>query len=445
MAQPEKTTPSGGRRFFIMLLLSVIIPAAAALPLFARTSFAAGFHAGSTCEGCHTSHNSLAGQGMTVNPMPAATANPSLLLARDPSSTCLTCHERRGAAGPDSYLVSTAPADMPSGLPPVQMPPGGDFGWLKKTYTWTSESGQFMTSAGDSHGHNIIAADYGYAVDPVLSQAPGGTYPASGLQCTSCHDPHNLFRISDDGTESAAGKPIMDLGSFGAAPTATGTVSAYRMLGGTGYAETSNPGFAFTYQSPAAVSPAAYNRAESVTQTRVAYGSGMSEWCSNCHTQYLRAGYDGGAAHPHAAGNAAALGTSFSANYASYVKNAGDPPYLSLVPFETGDKNDLAGRAAMTALARSDDSRLDGPAQTSNVSCLTCHRAHASGWDSALRWNHQSAYIVYHGAYPGMDNGAPADYAQGRTSAEASRASYDKPASSFMSLDQGPLCHKCHP
>jgi len=416
----------------------------ATLLLLCFPSIALAFHAGTACDGCHTSHNSQAGQGMTVNALPAGVANPYLLIGRDASATCLGCHERRGASAPDGYLVSTSDADMPAGTPPAQLTPGGDFGWLKKNYSWTSGTGVLMASAGESHGHNIIAPDYGYVMDTTLSQAPGGSYPASALQCTSCHDPHNLYRILSDGSESVGGLPIGELGSSGAAPTTQSAVGSYRMLGGAGYTVKANPGFAFINKSPAAVSPADYNRPESSAQTRVAYGSGMSEWCANCHPQFLRDANDTSSTHFHKASINATLGLEIAAAYTNYVKNSGDPPYLSLVPFETGDKNDAAGRAAMSALAKNDDTRLDGPSATSNVECLTCHRAHATGWDNSLRWNQKSDYIVYQGLYPGIDTGAPVDYSEGRTSVETSKAYYDKPAASYVSSNQGPLCHKCH-
>ena len=38
----------------------------------------------------------------------------------------------------------------------------------------------------------------GTGVDPVLVTSPGGSYPASEMACTSCHDPHGSagFRLT---------------------------------------------------------------------------------------------------------------------------------------------------------------------------------------------------------------------------------------------------------
>jgi len=47
--------------------------------------------------------------------------------------------------------------------------------------------------------------------------------------------------------------------------------------------------------------------------------------------------------------------------------------------------------------------------------CLTCHRAHASGWDYMARWNLKSKMLLHDGEFAGTDNKAPASVAQGRT------------------------------
>ena len=93
--------------------------------------------------------------------------------------------------------------------------------------------------------------------------------------------------------------------------------------------------------------------------------------------------------------------------------------------------------------ALSDDSDLTGPATTSQVMCLSCHRAHASGFEYAIRWNPESEMITYAGAWPGTDNGAPSQYARGRTAAEMLAAYNDYPATTFATYQRS-LCNKCH-
>jgi hypothetical protein len=62
---------------------------------------------------------------------------------------------------------------------------------------------------------------------------------------------------------------------------------------------------------------------------------------------------------------------------------------------------------------------LQGSDQSST--CLNCHAAHASGWDSISRWRNNSTFLTVAGDYPGSDaagNGAYGEYANGRTKAE---------------------------
>jgi hypothetical protein len=289
------------------------------------------------------------------------------------------------------------------------MTPGGDFGYLKKNYSWR-ESGSIKNSPGERHGHNIIAADYGYGTDSTYIKTPGGSYPSSKLSCISCHDPHG--KIAN---------------------------GVYRMLGGVGYKTTLVPEMVFTADAPVAVSPPDYNRPETVSDTRVAYGRGMSEWCSNCHAN----GCTGTYGHPVCSG--AQCTNEIISNYNAYVKSGdingkGETSYTSLVLFEEGTDD----RAVLGQHAKNDGTYTLGPGYGSNVMCLTCHRAHASAWDHMARWNMTSEFIVHNSAYPGINNGAPPRNAQGRTEAETQKAYYDRPVTLFASYQKG-LCNKCHP
>ncbi len=374
------------------------------------------FHSGSPteCKECHVGRNAHAegladGSGRTLRPPLGKSAD---LNGSDESSTCLRCHQaRKGARQPAGYYVATADTDMYAGMPPLQLTPGGDFGWLKKSYSWNSPggSGKGAGSPGERHGHNIVALDFGYEADRTHLTVPKGIYPASSLSCISCHDPHGTIRGG-----------------------------AYRMLGGSGYEPSSARGIAFTVNPPFAVAPPGYNRSEALTDTRVAYGKGMSEWCSNCHT----GGCAGSYGHPTC--SSAKCGREIAVNYNAYVKSGdvngmASASYTSLVPFEEG----IEDKAVLAQRARSDGSFGSGPDSRSNVMCLTCHRAHASGWDHMARWNMAATFIVHKGVYPGINNGAPAEYAQGRTVAETQKAYYDRPSTRFAAYQRG-LCNKCH-
>lgn len=395
------------------------------------------FHSGGVaeCGGCHSMHSPKA-------------AGSFLLVGSDQGSTCLTCHEHAGDTGPERYHVSTAVADMAAGVPPKQRTPGGDFGWLKKTYTFTVR-GTTTTEPGDTHGHNIIALDAGYAQDAHNSTSPGGTFPSAQFNCISCHDPHGQFRRLSTGAIAKNGAPIIASGSYDtnttpgyAEPPAAGTaLGVYRLLAGSGYTK---DGVTFT-GVPAAKAPGTYNRTEASTQTRVAYGNSTtsghttwSNWCATCHADMHSSG---NYVHPVDQG----LGSTVAGLYKTYVKSGdmsgdGINGYLSLVPFveNSGDYAALAGHAKI------DNTVLSGPGPSDRVGCLSCHRAHASGWEYGLRWNMEGEFMVYNGVWPGTDTTPTApQFARGRTSAETQAAYYDRPATQFATY-QRVLCNKCH-
>ena len=408
------------------------------------------FHSGGggDCGGCHNIHNSSSSDP-TGTGASQSDGNSYLLNGADQSSTCLNCHQNAGDKKPSDYHISTADADMPAGLPPVQLTPGGDFGWLKKSYSWITESDSLTeNSPGERHGHNIIARDFGYVQDSTNIVAPGGSYPSANLHCSSCHDPHGRYRRHNDGTITISDKPIKGSGSYSSSedPDENFAVGVYRLIGGVGYMPKSLGANAFVNGPPAAVTPDMYNRSESITQTRVAYGRDMSEWCINCHTAFI------GSNHLHPAGNSAKLGTTISENYNSYIKS-GDftgmmmSSYLSLIPFEEGvDDHTITTYNELKNHAKNDDSFLQGPHNSANISCISCHRAHAAGWDSAGRYNLKSSFVTV------ADAGGTAAYpepaiipglATGRTSAETRQAYYDRPAAIFGPY-QRTLCNKCH-
>lgn len=381
------------------------------------------FHNGGTgaCSGCHTT--------------------PPALIGSDAGSTCLRCHQAPfGVTLPSKYYVATDPHSFSVC---VQLPPGGDFCWLKKNYTWTASEGGVRaneSSPGERHGHNVVAVDYGYEEDATLKYSPGGNYPSASLTCISCHDPHGYYRRLADGSISASGPPVGASGSYPDSPdpTATSAVGTYRMLAGRGYMPKTLSGVAaFTMDPPAAVSPRVANRAETTSDTEVAYGKGMSEWCQNCHGQIS-------GSHVHPAGSTAVLTAEVAGNYNKYVNSGnvtGNPSssYTSLVPFELNTKD----YTILKKIAGSTSPTRSGPSGQENVMCLSCHRAHATGWDSMTRWNTQSDFVVYDGLYPGIDNQVPAGYAQGRLSLETQKTFYDRPATAYSRFQRS-LCNKCH-
>jgi hypothetical protein len=461
-----------------MKFIRLAVTAAAALSF----SSAYAFHDGGVayCDGCHSMHNSSGNKTMSGGrntklagwnaagkaSLTQFQGNAYLLQGSDDSSTCLNCHAASDTA-PTGYHVMTFPA--PTGTAaPAERTPGGDFSWLTMTFSATASYGAPVTSKGERHGHNVVAQDYGLVADTTLLTAPGGSFPAASLSCASCHDPHSRARVIDaNGTiaNSAFGTkvlPIGSSGSYGAVATLNEAVGVYRLLAPSNYSQDSvtNP-LPFNANPPVAVAPATYNQSEGTSEVRVAYGAGMSEWCANCHRS-IHNPNTGGAntALIHPAGNGALLtatandlagnnnGTTIAAIYNAY-KMSGDltgvqtASYTSLVPYEEGTTT----IATLASHASNTGAYTAGPsAGTENVMCLSCHRAHAGGFDSLSRWNNKAEFLTVGGAFPGTDatgEGAYGQYSMGMTQAQQQAAYYDRPASTFA-YAQRSLCNKCH-
>ena len=391
------------------------------------------FHSGGVaeCTGCHSMHSPKAGGSY-------------LLIGTDPSSTCLSCHMVPGNLTPSSYHIATADADMGAGKSPIQRTPGGDFGWLRKSYTMTIRS-VTSTEYGQTHGHNIVAADTPFVADPDNVTAPGGTFASANLGCESCHDPHGGVRRLSTGvyanvihTPGANNAPVIGSGSYNnsAAPAAGQAVGAYRLLRGLG---DSSQGVVFSGVA-IAIAPSTYNQSEATNQVRVAYGaSGINTWGNWCATCHPGMHSSGNYVHPIDQ----SLSDAVANNYNAYVKSgdltgSASTSFTSLVPFaeNTGDIPTLQAHATNT------NSYRNGPGSSDKVMCLSCHRAHASGWPEALRWNMEGEFMIYQGLYPGTDNAA-SSYARGRLAVETQAAYYDRPVTAFATY-QRVLCNKCH-
>jgi hypothetical protein len=343
----------------------------------------AGFHSGGVgyCSGCHTMHE------------PG-----KVLCGSDPSSVCLNCHATtQKVMSHDGSVYS----------------PGGDFFWLTQSYL-----GVDYASPDYTHGHNVVAADYGLVSDPVRAVAPGSgatAYQSAWLGCHSCHDPHG--RLAGSSVQS----PITQSGSYGNSPDG----GNYRLLGGQGYSGGLDAiGFNYSFASPIAK---AYQSSQgewpAETDTNhVDYGSGMTEWCTNCHAGIDIQAHNVSFTHPSGAG--APLGSAEIASYDTYVAT-GDLSGLNatafdrLVPFERGTTDSKLLDTASTT----------GPTMTAQVMCLTCHRAHATPFSNSGRWD----FVVQN------LNDSPV-----LISPQGTHAYYGDNITTRYNALQGQLCEKCH-
>jgi len=293
--------------------------------MFAGSSYAFHDEGVAHCNGCHTMHNSE--DGALVDP-DSPTGNPYLLKDATPSDVCLSCH----ATGLGAVFATDV-------LTPAPQKGAGNFIFLLEDNINDGHEGALHPIPGDAAGHSLDAPGHGLSTDGTIGSAPGGSFPASQLGCSSCHDPH--------------GNPN------------------FRMLYGAGGSV--QDGLAtFANAAPDADGLSIFFGSES-NSNHTAYKSGMSAWCANCHGDFHdNVGTD--LIHP----TGVAMGASIATNYELYngtsdlTGGALATAYLAQVPFE-----DPANTTSSTA----------GPSAASQVSCVTCHRAHATSAPNAGRWD----------------------------------------------------------
>lgn len=321
------------------------------------------FHDGGVahCNGCHTMHNSQDGE--LVDP-DNPDGNAWLLNDATPSDTCLGCH---AGGGGGYHVFSNDP------MTPTQERGAGDFVFLTEDNINDGHAGASNPIAGEKAGHSIVAPGHGVVADGTISTAPGGSFPSSQLGCSSCHDPHGNqnFRLLN-----GAGPVQGGVATFGApAPVAEGL-----SLFGGGVESNGN---------------------------HTAYQSGMSAWCGNCHGDFHNNNTQ--LIHPSGQTIGGTIATAYNLYNGTDDISGGEQAtaYLAAVPFEDP--------------SNATDSTV-GPTASSQVSCITCHRAHATSSPDAGRWDFNVTFLHE----DGMESG-----------------SYQIP-DPYASVNQRSLCNKCH-
>ncbi len=312
------------------------------------------------CKYCHTMHNSE--DGISNDHVPPG-GGEDLLLYESSTDLCLSCHATENGAvlGPD----------------PTNPPPelgGGNFTFLYENNINDGPNGAQNPIDGHHAGHNVVSAYWGIPEDPENAVSPGGNYPSSELSCTSCHDPH--------GNQN------------------------FRFLWGNGITSAGG-GYIFRYPAPLAEGISLFLGQESPSN-HTAYQAGWSEWCANCHDLYHDEGLPG---FEHPAGHS--MGGDEASSYNRY-NGPGDPAggayataYIPEVPVE---------EPSMTV------SSTIGAGSSSQVTCMSCHRAHATSAPKSTRWDPNVEFLDL----DGLESG-----------------SWPLP-NPYTDPDQRALCIKCH-
>jgi hypothetical protein len=262
---------------------------------------------------------------------------------------------------------------------------------------------------GHRAGHNVVSIQYGVTADPNYGTSPGGSYPAQFLTCTSCHDPHNK-----------AGN--------------------YRMLYARNSPASQSSGYAFAYDvdPPVAVGIPLDGPPESRTN-HAAYNDRWTQWCEACHTGIHRGGSGGPPAPSGTSGTGDVLNlapTAPGGGGAASFRHRTDGRVSGSVRtmydaydgtgFETsGDPNQSYIPEVALQFPAATPSFAGPTPQEAELSCLTCHRAHASSAPSALRWDPNIATWFEEGR---ISNSYPLPNPYRTTADQAQR----------------PLCDKCH-
>ncbi|MBI2932453.1 MAG: cytochrome c3 family protein [Planctomycetes bacterium] len=315
-------------------------------------AFAQKFHepGNLVCTQCHTLHNSE--NGAAIDP---AGPNHGLLKA-ELTDLCLSCHDTAGSNALMSWGGSTPPK-------------------VKGTVTNELPGGNFSYSfATPSNGHSPMGTGFN---EPTLTVAPGGTvnggYPRTELECTSCHGPHGVNSGIPSGYTFEYRNLKKRMGNFGATPAITlGTsTEVTNSVIGSGDGDEAD--------IVTAGAAADQNAAIGATNHNV-YKGEMGKWCGSCHsnTDDVGTGFHGTTLTDPDTADLVAVewsrhptGTAFRTSFATAY----------------GANSNFAYPIVTTAAAASTTAEWPVVAAESFVFCLSCHKAHASEYPNALRWD----------------------------------------------------------
>ncbi|MBI5342479.1 MAG: hypothetical protein HZB63_04055 [Deltaproteobacteria bacterium] len=378
---------------------------------------------GLICTDCHTMHGSEDGAkvnaGSGAGQWTGTGGFRELLYKGDWTDMCLSCHKQG--------FNSSATADLPSVV---------NSGWtapIVMTLDGTGPGGISMP-AGDFYfsnldpkkGHNpaytkgsmATATSKLMAKDTVLgSTPPGGAITDGEWSCHSCHGMHSRFSGSYTAWRQVKRKVngvvvTGDVSGFGVETTAGGETqnASYEPIKSNSRGDVQGNNYVNLRKDGQALQGADLLAVYSDTNKNV-YQGGFSSFCSACHGDFHGGNGEartadnsktrvGGAwiKHPTNVTMDQSTGSKYGINtYKAVVINTqGTNPnpagYDWKYPLIKADA-DFAVKSAVASAT--DPATL---ATTDRISCLTCHKAHASQYENMTRWDTNAHSYIADGA-----------------------------------------------
>ncbi len=332
------------------------------------------------CYECHTMHNSQNGTAVNKN-------GPIKHLLK---YTCIGCHTGvNTGTNTVPYVMSPVPPiyNATGTEPDTNTLAGGNFYWV--VY------GSPYVSNPDECGHNVECLNN---PDDVLLEPPGfngtfsnvagetvggGTWPSGQMvTCAGYYGCHGHHRPGDDNYAGILGAHHSNIGNDGKTPLTNATTvgNSYRFLLGIYGIEDKYYEFRPTQTR--------HNQYYGVARTDVTSVTSdvehtISYLCAECHGyfhtgQYISTGLSGSPwlRHPTDFDLTQATGTEYE-----HYNNATNPlaaPYSVVAP--------VASSNVTVVLSTVNVQQGAGTSQAI-ITCISCHRAHATPYADALRWN----------------------------------------------------------
>ncbi|MFZ1684349.1 MAG: cytochrome c3 family protein [Candidatus Zixiibacteriota bacterium] len=297
---------------------SILVAALVLTPLLAT---AGSWHiAGSlNCDDCHLQHGSDQQSQINTN------GYNFLLRKNSVNELCLSCHDGTNSAAPDVV----APVTM-YGSSPTQESGAGYFS---------------LMGIDNANGHAL-----GLLLPTPL--ATGGS--TVELNCVSCHAAHGNGNYRN---------LLVD-------PANTGAELIVKV------------GTNVFQQHPPDVPPTSAGSAVAYARENIGYVSGISAWCSSCHTQLAQNNLASIPAHFNSHPSDVSLDAFLMSTHVDaehwtdslgegFAPGGAVPP-TPRVPFQAPNAHDFAASQKV--------------ASSNQVSCMSCHKSHGSGNRKALVW-----------------------------------------------------------